>query len=418
MIKRIKRKFILMSMLSVIIVITGVCLVLNYINFKKIDEQTDTVLHALSNNKYIVTNLVNKDDVSSEVIQRSWLEDENKDYAGMIFVKMDKNNNLVKLYSENYSEDNFTKYDVLNRALYSNKEKGFINSYKFLKVEYTNYKVIYFINAQRELGIFYIFLANSIGLALLVVSLVFVLLLILSKKILSPMEESYRKQKQFITDASHELKTPLAIIRSNTEVLELEVGETKWLTNIQNQVDRLTSLVNSLVSFSRIEEREKIEKNRFVLSNLVKERVEEFSELATFKSKELVANIEKNIFFYGDKQEITQLIDLLLDNAIKYATKDSKIKINLNKNKKYVNFSIKNSASGIKKGDLSKVFERFYRLDESRSTDVKGYGIGLSLAKLICDKHNIKVKAHAPKDEIFEIDMKFLISTERIKKII
>ena len=150
-----------------------------------------------------------------------------------------------------------------------------------------------------------------------------------SKKVIAPIQQSYVKQKQFITDASHELKTPLAIISSNTDVLELEHGNSKWTKNIQNQVERLTSLVNSLVAFSRMEEKDTVERVKFDLTNTLKSRINDFNELANFQKKFIATDIDNNLYYNGDQQAIIQLMDILLENAIKYAPQNSDINISL-----------------------------------------------------------------------------------------
>ena len=132
-----------------------------------------------------------------------------------------------------------------------------------------------------------------------------------SKKVIAPIQQSYVKQKQFITDASHELKTPLAIISSNTDVLEFEHGNSKWTKNIQNQVERLTSLVNSLVAFSRMEEKDTVERVKFDLTNTLKSRINDFNKLANFQKKFIATDIDSNLYYNGDQQAIIQLIKLM-----------------------------------------------------------------------------------------------------------
>ena len=277
-----------------------------------------------------------------------------------------------------------------------------------MKVNNDAGNLVLLLNTQRELDSFHAFLRNSIIISLIVILSVLILVVMVSKKVIAPIQQGYQKQKQFITDASHELKTPLAIIRSNTDVLELENGNSKWTKNIQNQVDRLTSLVNSLVVFSRMEERDSVEKVRFNLSQALYSRINDFEELANFQKKHIVSCIDDSIFYKGEQQAIVQLMDILLENAIKYAPKETEINVILKKNRKHATMKISNKAN-VKKGDLSKVFDRFYRLDESRNSTIKGYGIGLSMAQLIAEKHKEVIKAYSPEDGIFRIEMRFTL---------
>ena len=175
---------------------------------------------------------------------------------------------------------------------------------------------------------------------------------------IAPIQETYIKQKQFITGASHELKTPLAIISSNADVLEMMNGDSKWTQNIHNQVDRLTSLVNSLVVFSRMEEKDTVERTRFDLTNALESRIEDFNELANFQKKNIVTDIDSDLYYFGEEASIVQLMDILLENAIKYAPEDSGISVSLKKNRKYAILKVSNKAT-VQKGDLGKVFDRF-----------------------------------------------------------
>ena len=140
----------------------------------------------------------------------------------------------------------------------------------------------------------------------------------------------------------------------------------------------------------------------------MKSRIEDFNELANFQKKYIVTDIDSALNYYGEKDSIVQLMDILLENAIKYAPEDSDILVCLKKNRKNAILKVSNKAD-VKKGDLSKVFDRFYRLDESRNSTIKGYGIGLSMAQLIAEKHKETIRAYAPKDGIFKIEMRFTL---------
>ena len=300
----------------------------------------------------------------------------------------------------------------VDKIYYSGQESGFIGSYRYLKAETKSGNVILFLNCQRDLASYYSFVKSTIIISSIVILSVLIIIVMVSKKVIAPIQQSYTKQKQFITDASHELKTPLAIISSNTDVLELEHGNSKWTKNIQNQVERLTSLVNSLVAFSRMEEKDTVERVKFDLTNTLKSRINDFNELANFQKKFITTDIDNNLYYNGDQQAIIQLMDILLENAIKYAPQNSDINISLKKNRRYATMRISNKAN-VKKGDLRKVFDRFYRLDESRNSHVKGYGIGLSMAQVIAEKHKEVIKAYAPEDGIFSIETRFTLDEKK-----
>ena len=405
MFKSLRRKFVTTAVGSVAVVIAILAIALNFINFNKLEERIDTTLLDASRSQALIK--IFAEDGDDLVITKN--SSSATEYNGFSIAKVDNNGRIIKAYrDDSLIEDQDTLQSKVIEALEKGKTSGFIGSYRFLKVETNVGNLILFLNCQRELDSYESFVKNSVLISIGVILSVLVLIILISKKVIAPIQETYLKQKQFITGASHELKTPLAIISSNADVLEMMNGDSKWTTNIHNQVDRLTSLVNSLVVFSRMEEKDTVERTSFDLTETLKSRIEDFDELANFQKKYIVTDIDENLNYYGEKDSIIQLMDILLENAIKYAPEDSDILVKLNKNRKYATLKVSNKAN-VEKGDLSKVFDRFYRLDESRNSAIKGYGIGLSMAQLIAEKHKETIQAYAPEDGIFKIEVRFTL---------
>ena len=410
MFKSLRRKFVATSVASVAVVIILMASTLNFINYYKMGQRVDDSLYEASKSSALVTIF---SDGEEDMIVTKNTASKTPNNNGFSIAKIDENKNVIRSYRDDVlikGKDDLQK--LVTEALKESDTSGYVGTYRYLKVNNDAGNLVLLLNTQRDLDSFHAFMRNSIIVSLIVILSVFILLVLISKKVIAPIQQSYQKQKQFITDASHELKTPLAIIRSNTDVLELENGDSKWTKNIQNQVDRLTSLVNSLVVFSRMEEKDTAEKVKFNLSESLHARIDDFEELASFQKKHITADIDNNIYYRGEQQAIVQLMDILLENAIKYPTKETNINVTLKKNKKYAMMKISNQAN-VKKGDLRKVFDRFYRLDESRNSTVKGYGIGLSMAKLIAEKHKEVIKAYAPEDGIFKIEVRFTLDDKR-----
>ena len=405
MFKSLRKKFIATAVGSVAVVIAILAIALNFINFNKLEERIDTTLLDASRSQALIK--IFAEDGDDLVITKN--SSSATEYNGFSIAKVDNNGRIIKAYrDDSLIEDQDTLQSKVIEALEKGKTSGFIGSYRFLKVETNVGDLILFLNCQRELDSYESFVKNSVLISIGVILSVLVLIILISKKVIAPIQETYLKQKQFITGASHELKTPLAIISSNADVLEMMSGDSKWTTNIHNQVDRLTSLVNSLVVFSRMEEKDTVERTSFNLTETLKSRIEDFDELANFQKKYIVTDIDENLNYYGEKDSIIQLMDILLENAIKYAPEDSDILVKLNKNRKYATLKVSNKAN-VEKGDLSKVFDRFYRLDESRNSAIKGYGIGLSMAQLIAEKHKETIQAYAPEDGVFKIEVRFTL---------
>ena len=417
MFKSLRKKFIATAVGSVAVVIAILAIALNFINFYKLEERIDTTLLDASKSQALIKIFAEEGD--DLVITKN--SSSSTEYNGFSIAKIDNNGRIIKAYrDDSLIPDQDALQSKVIEALEKGKTSGFIGSYRFIKVDTSVGNLILFLNCQRELDSYESFVQNSILISIGVIISVLVIIILVSKRVIAPIQETYIKQKQFITGASHELKTPLAIISSNADVLEMENGDSKWVQNIHNQVDRLTSLVNSLIVFSRMEEKDTVERNYlltsgssagrtcFDLTEMVKSRIKDFDELANFKKKNIVADIDSNLNYYGEKDSIIQLIDILLENAIKYALEDSDISVKLKKNRKYAILKVSNKAN-VQKGNLSKVFDRFYRLDESRNNTIKGYGIGLSMAQLIAEKHKEAIRAYAPEDGIFNIEIRFTL---------
>ena len=216
----------------------------------------------------------------------------------------------------------------------------------------------------------------------------------ISKIIVKPVAESFDKQKQFVSDASHELKTPLAVIEANADVLQSKVGENKWLTYIQNEVQSMNKLVNDLLTLARMEN---VDSNNqvFDLSKEVQMSIAVFESMIYENKIELETNIAEGIEFKGEKEDIKHIISIILDNAIKHTKENGKIIVDVAKEKNSIKIEIKNQGDPIPEEEREKIFERFYRVDKARNRNEKRYGLGLSIAKGIVEKYNGTIEANS-----------------------
>jgi signal transduction histidine kinase len=239
----------------------------------------------------------------------------------------------------------------------------------------------------------YTILILSLAATVICSALICVLIVLFSKRAVKPAIESNKKQKQFITDASHELKTPITVISTSLSVLEMEVGKQKWIDKSKEQTEKLTELVNSLVTLSKMDEESPLNIKEFNISDAVRETAESFSDFSEQNGHKLEINVEPSVKYSGDEYSIRQLCSILIDNAVKYAKNETPINFSLKKDKKGVVITSENESENVDAAELEKLFDRFYRADKSRNSGTGGFGIGLSIARSICVSHKGEIKA-------------------------
>ena len=236
---------------------------------------------------------------------------------------------------------------------------------------------------------------TSIGIALSGFAVVFCVICFFAGRIVRPIAESYEKQKRFITDAGHEIKTPLTIINANIDLLEMDIGTSESLSDIRQQTRRLTTLTGDLVYLARMEEDDaKPAMIEFQLSEIVSEAAAAFKAPALARRQNLSCDIEDMLSVRGNDKAITQLVSILLDNAIKYSPEGQDIALSLRGQGRTVSLTVVNTAAvPVAREQLEHVFDRFYRADPSRNSATGGHGIGLSLAHAIVTAHGGKIHA-------------------------
>ena len=312
-------------------------------------------------------------------------------FHSVIAIRFDSDENIEFI---NFSEwDEATKNQIIRsaRTLYKqDDERGFINLYRY----YKSGESIYFLSIRESFSAFASAIIFMILAALGGIISVLVLVKIFSRRIIKPIIKSYEKQRRFITDAGHEIKTPLAIIGADCEVLELEKGRSEWSDDIKKQIDRLTHLTNDLIFLSKMEEEQESDMIALPFSDIVKDVASSFAALYKSEGKEIVLSIDKDIIeVIGIGSELERLVYILLDNALKYSTKESKIHVDLKENKNYCTLSVQNKTDRKNLENLDCLFDRFYRADSSRSSDKNGFGIGLAIAKAIVENHKGEIEA-------------------------
>ncbi len=287
-----------------------------------------------------------------------------------------------------------TAVQYATKALAIGKDHGFIGNYRYVVTSDDSGTQITFLDCRRSLSNFRAFWVTITQVALAGFLLVFLLIIYFSRRIVNPTVESYEKQKLFITDAGHELKTPLAIVDADADVLSMDVGDSEWLADIKKQVRRMTSLTNDLICLARMEEAENTaEMIEFPLSEIVEETASSFQAPAKTQKKEFLLEIQPAVSMNGNEKMIRQLTSILLDNALKYSPENGTIKVSLKKQSRQIKLSVFNTAAEVDSTELPHLFDRFYRSDRSRNSATGGYGIGLAIAKAIVNTHRGRIQA-------------------------
>ncbi|MBO4299642.1 MAG: hypothetical protein J5998_12690 [Clostridia bacterium] len=290
--------------------------------------------------------------------------------------------------------------DIARRALNSGRTGGFSDDYLYTVSEsQSGLKTAVFLNCETKLDALRALAMISAAACAGGILLAWLLLALFSNRAIRPLAENIERQKRFITDAGHELKTPLTVISANMDVQTLEAGETDWIRSTRKQVANMRGLVNELIYLSRMDEEDsRLEMKEFDLGQVVREVAEPYEGMAEYAGKALKLSVQE-ARVCADEAAIRRLISVLCDNAVKYAPEGDVISVVLTSSGRRVNLTVENGLTAPLDGEaLRRLFDRFYRVDSSRSKESGGYGIGLAVARAIAEKHGGSITARQTED--------------------
>lgn len=397
MIKKLRMKLIAASMVSLLIVLLIIEGIIGMLNYNKIVSEADRVLEILGKNEGQLPKMDLYPKKDNDIPRRKGHQSFSEfPYESRYFsVLMDEEGKVISSDTGKITiVDSDAAIEYAQTIWDKGSKKGFIENYRYYVCESESDIRIIFLDCGRSLSTFHDFIITGVIVSVIGLVSVLILMVFVSSRIVKPFSENYEKQKRFITDAGHELKTPLTIIDADTEVLEMDFGENEWITDIQTQTKRMADLTNNLILLSRMEEERKKELMiEFPLSDVVEETVGTFQSLIKTQNKTLNSDIKPFIVMRGDEKAIRQLVTILLDNAVKYSDEEGRIEVSLEKQKNRIRFSVFNTTEIISREHLEHLFDRFYRTDSSRNSQTGGYGLGLSIAAATVNAHKGKIVA-------------------------
>ena len=427
MIKKLRSKFMLISMLSVVIVLGIMIGGINIINYRTTVDNADRVISVLSQNngsfpERPFTETVPggapggpADEITDqegagrpepgEEMRRpggpgaqALIESPELQYEARFFsVLLSQTGEVMNADTNRIAAVDEEEAQSLAEEIFaSGKTRGFTSDYRYLRTEEGGNVRIIFYDCGRSLGYFRSFLRASLIISTAGAVLVFILIFFASGHIMKPVAESYEKQKRFITDAGHEIKTPLSIINADADVILMD-GENSWAQDIKEQTARLTELTNNLIFLAKMEEGSpSITFEKCDFSKITEQTCESFSSMYLTGKRILRKNIMPDMYVKGDARALKELVTILLDNALKYSPEDGVTEVELSRSGKGVRLKVTNDTKEVlSEEDRQHLFDRFYRTDRSRNSDTGGYGIGLSTAHAIAEAHKGKISARS-----------------------
>mgnify|MGYP000998378460 CR=1 FL=1 len=406
MFRRLRLQFIVVATIAVSIMLISVIGILNASKYATSEKRINKILDLLSENNGVLPD----EEVVEKILGRKTNPDIIVQYR-YFSAYVDGSNKVITMNTEHIA--NLSDTDVV---FYVKKILSGNNKYGNFKTT-DGQKFAYKLNSYEDESKLIVVLDTTsyiedrddlidTSVFIFFSNLVFfiIIFVIFSGKVMMPFMENYRNQRAFITNAGHELKTPIAIISANNELCEMLYGENEWTQSTKDQIQRLTELINRLVVLARFEEQSNVVAVNINFSNIVEKSSKSFKSLAIKGGKNFESDIQKDIFISGDEGALYELINILIDNANKYCDEGGNIGVRLSQHGitfKKAKLVIYNTYKEGKNIDYSKFFERFYREDKSHNSSVSGYGVGLSIARNIINRHKGKIHVTYKNDFIY-----------------
>ncbi len=401
MIYKLRNKFILISALSLVAVLICIYLALFFISGNQLDTNMDSLTDMIMfENGHPPDFAENPPDnpVSAPGQRkgpgRMFINKETRFSTRFFTVEYNSSGEVIRTnidHIASITEEEAEEY--ADKLKDSSSERGWISSYRYKVMKGTFGTRMVFVDGTGNRELSASFLLTSALVLFGSGAVVLILIIIFSRKAVKPVAESYEKQKQFVTDANHELKTPLTLILANLDIAESELGKNEWLDDIRYEGEQMATLVERLVSLSRMDEDSTtLIFSDFNLSEMLLDITSEFASAAKNAGKQFTTDIKPGVEIKGDEGALRQILSILLDNALKYCDKNGIICCSLNTGR-HREITVTNSFKEVDNTELDRLFDRFYRSNKARTSGT-GFGIGLSIAKATITKHGGDIYAY------------------------
>lgn len=390
--QRLRMKFVALSGGSLILVLTLIIGMAEISSFTELTDTADHTLILMADNggtfpsDALAYELYDEQLTKETPYESRWFS---------VLVRADGQGEFVIDTAKTATIDEKTARVYANDALKQESEFGFVSAFRFIRRSVPDGEFLIFLDRGRQLTAFYNNLAVTISIACIGVTMVLVLLSLASGIVIKPFVESHMKQKEFITNAGHDIKTPLSIISLDADVLASDIGDdNEWIADIKRQVHILTNLTNDLVFLSQMEEDQRsATMMTFSMSELVTSSVDSFRSATKAEGKVLTSTIDSDVIVFADEKMIRQLLSVLLDNALKYSDDGGNINVSLTHAKSAAVLEVSNTAPMGSLEHVDRWFDRFYQGDKSRTHSRQGFGIGLSVAQAVVTANGGRIQA-------------------------
>lgn len=406
MTKTLKRRFIIFTMTAVTCLLIFIILAINGLNWMMLERQSDMILETLMDSD----GAFNKMDFDRPPPFSRPLDMDRMRASRFFIVRSDISGNIVDVNIDQISSIDWeTAKNYALKVLKTDEETGRVDGYKFAVKQIGPDQLTFFMDTSDQSENFRMVLFASTAIAVLCWVILLIIVILLSGKVIRPVLVGMEKQKQFITNAGHEMKTPLAIIQSNNDTMALIHGENKYNVHIRNQTKRLNVLMSNLLTLAKLDEEIPLPTEAVNISEVANELLPFYMEDAQARSLRFDVQIEPDIVIQTNKDSFRQMLTILLDNALKYTPDSGYISLSLTRDDRHIQITQENACDSTIEPDPERLFERFYRGDAARtqSKETSGYGIGLSAARAICENFGGKLTAEYPSAESIRFIVRF-----------